>query len=114
MTYLRTLFAVLVALSLAMPPAMATTALSVTSHEMTEMSVDHAADDCCPGTSKPSQKLPGDCALMATCALCCLNVVSVVSSPLVYPTRVASLIPAFARGMLRPYAASPPFRPPRV
>ncbi len=109
----RTILALLIALSVAMLPAVAGVAGAVKSAETASMS---AMDDmdCCPHKSNPCDKAMGDCGSMATCALKCFSFSATVPSDIVFPSLVASLGPSFGAQPFHSQTGSPPFRPPRV
>jgi hypothetical protein len=114
MALARTLFALLIVLSVALLPAAGKAAFQSKSHDMTDMSASAPMDDCCPHAGTPCDKAPADCAWMAACTYSCLNYVRAISSPLVYPVVLAALMPLFESDILPSHAATPPFRPPRV
>jgi len=108
----RTIFAVLIAVSVAMLPAASGAAFKLKPTDMTaisDMSVSEAMDDCCP---HPCDKAVGDCLSMAACA--CFGFAPTSFYQLVHPLVVASMMPAFASGVFRTQTGHPPFRPPRV
>ena len=64
----RTIFALLIALSVAMLPAAGGVSAAVKSTEMADMSgMDDM--DCCPQKANPCDKAMDGCSSMATCAL---------------------------------------------
>jgi hypothetical protein len=111
MAVLRTIFALLIAASVAMLPA-AGAAFKLQPQEPT-MSASEPMHDCCPPTANPCHNA-GDCASMATYALPCCIYPGAVASPLVYPTMHADVMPLLPSGALPSHMGSPPFRPPRV
>jgi hypothetical protein len=113
MAALRTIFAVLIAVSVAMLPAAGAAAFKLQPQEPAEMSASEPMHDCCPPTANPCDKA-GDCASMATCALPCCIYPGAGASPLVYPTMHADVMPLLASDALPSHMGSPPFRPPRA
>src|ERR1043166_3869435 len=105
----RTILALLIAASVAMLPAAAGAGLKVKSTETAEMSVSEPMDDCCP---HPCDKAVDDCLSMAACA--CFGFATTSFSQLVYPSVLASMMPAFASGVFHSQTGHPPFRPPRA
>ena len=112
MTVLRTIFALLIAASVATLPAAGATAFKLQPQEAPEMSASEPMHDCCPPAADPCDK--ADCASMATCALPCCSYLGAGASPLVYPTMHADLIPLLPSDVLPSHMGSPPFRPPRA
>jgi len=108
----RTIFAVLIAVSVAMLPAASGAAFKLKPTDMTaisDMSVSEPMDECCP---HPCDKAVDDCLSMAACA--CFGFATTSFSQLVHPLVLASMIPEFAGGVFHSQAGHPPFRPPRV
>ena len=114
MSFARTIFALLIALSVALLPAVGGAAFKLKSQKMTEMSAAEPMDDCCPHAATLCDKTMGDCGSMAACTLNCLGFAGGVSSQLVYPVTLANTVPLFESGVLRSEMGSLPFRPPRV
>ena len=113
MAFARTILALLIALSVAWLPAAGAAAFKFKSQEMVEMSASEPMD-CCPPAANPCDKSMGDCASMAACIVNCLGFATGASSPFVYPTTLATLMPPFESGVLPSQMGNPPFRPPRV
>jgi hypothetical protein len=111
MPLVRTIFALLIALSVAMLPARAA-AFKVTSQDATEMSASEPMHDCCPPAANPCDK--DDCGSMAVCASTCFVYAGGVASLLVYPTMLAGVMPVLSSGAGPSQLGSPPFRPPRA
>jgi hypothetical protein len=100
---LRTILAVLIAVSVASVPANSGAAISIKPAEMAM--VDQADMPCCP---------PDDCKGSIACALKCFNFVAAmfpVATPLLHI--VGGLPQSFADGTLRGYV-SPPTHPPPI
>ena len=113
MAFVRTILALLIALSVAWLPAAGAAAFKFKSHEMTEMSASEPMDDCCPSAADPCKGMP-DCASMAACMVNCLSYAGGASSPSVYPVALAAVMHVFESGILHSQTTNPPFRPPRV
>lgn len=111
----RTIFAVLITLSVAVLPAAAGFA---TGGKIAAVSVSEAVPDCdhhhysLPSDTK--QKNADDCASMAGCALKCFNFTELAISGIVFSSPVsAELKPVHRCGDVSSRMGSPPFRPPR-
>jgi hypothetical protein len=113
MPFVRTILALLIALSVALLPAAGAGAFKFQPEDMTEMSVSEPMD-CCPHAAGLCDIARSDCTSMAACAVNCLNCASGTSSALVYPVMLAVLMPLFEGDFLHSQLGSPPFRPPRV
>lgn len=109
----RTLFAVLIAASVAMLPA-AGFAVAGGGHAGMAMSADmsEAMDDCCPGDVKPCAA--GDCRAMASCAFKCFNLAPFTATGAPHPLERATQLALYADAAVPVYRGAPPFRPPRV
>jgi hypothetical protein len=118
MAVVRTIFALLLAVSVAMLPAAGAFAFKAEVQAAAEMSAQMSADgmthDCCPPAVNPCDKAGDGCASMAACALPCCVYPAAVAAPLVYPTMFADLMPLLRSKVLSSQLGSPPFRPPRV
>jgi len=111
----RTILTLLIALSVAMLPAVAGSNIALKLTDMTEMAdmADMAAMDdmdCCPHKAKPCD----DCSSMATCQLACFGFSATASSNVIFPRVTASLSPLSGANAFRSQIGSPPFRPPRA
>ena len=114
----RTILALLVALSVAMLPAVASANIAVKSTDMTEMAdmtgmADMAAMedmDCCPHKAKACDH----CSSMATCQLTHFGFFATSASDIIFPSVAASLSPLSGANGFHPQEGNPPFRPPRV
>jgi hypothetical protein len=114
MAFARTIFALLIAASVALLPAAGAGAFTLKSQDATEMSATEPTHDCCPPAANPCDKAMDDCGTMATCALKCFSCSTGVSSPLSFPLTLASVMPLFESGDFYSQTGSPPFRPPRI
>ncbi len=118
MKVVRTIFAILIAVSVAVLPAAGVVAKSSAMSDMAAM--DHqdmvAMDgmDCCPHQTSPSGKAMDESACMATCALHFFTSGGAAVSAIVFPTHHARLIWALSTNPFSSQTGSPPFRPPRV
>ncbi len=110
MAFVRTIFALLIAVSVAMLPAAGTA--KVKSQDAAEMSASEPMHDCCPPAANPCDK--DDCGSMAACASTCCVYASDIASPPVYPAMLADAMPLLSSGARPSQLGSPPFRPPRV
>jgi hypothetical protein len=122
MTLARTIFAFLIAFSVAMVPAAGAAAFKLKSQDAGEMSASEAAemsaaeamDDCCPHAANPCDKAMADCGSMATCALKCFSFAGTSFSSIVFPSIAAKMAAPIAVHPFSSQTGSPPFRPPRV
>ena len=98
MGLVRTILAVLIALSVAMLPAAGVAAFkpkpATTDMQAMDMSASEPMHECCPGMACPSDKAMDDCGSMAACALKCFSYAGSVSSPLGYSLKLAEVNPA--------------------
>src|SRR5215831_10427447 len=108
----RTILALLIALSVAMLPTVASANIAVTSTDMTEMAEMAAMEDmdCCPHKAKPCDH----CSSMATCQLTHFSFFATSASDIIFPSVAASLSPLSGANAFHPQEGNPPFRPPRV
>jgi hypothetical protein len=109
----RPILALLIALSVAMLPAVASDAnLAVKSTDMTETADMAAMEDmdCCPHKAKPCDH----CWSMATCQLTHFGFFATSASDIIFPSAAASLSPLSGANAFHPQEGNPPFRPPRV
>jgi hypothetical protein len=109
----RVLFALLIALSVAVLPAAGGVAAVVKSTEMADVA---AMDDmdCCPHKANPCDTAADRAACMAMCALNCFSFGGATVSTIIFPLHRARLTPAVATNPFNSRTGSPPFRPPRV
>jgi hypothetical protein len=114
MPLVRNIFALLIAVSVAMLPATGGAAFKSTSDDTMTMSAAEPMDDCCPDPANLCDKAMGDCGSMAACTLNCLSYAGGISSLLVYPVTLAGTMPLLESDVLHSHTSSPPFRPPRV
>ena len=124
MTLVRTILALLIAMSVAILPAAGAAPFKLKSQDATEMSAsepmydepmhDEPMHDCCPPAANPCDRAMDDCGTMATCALKCFSYSTGASSPLSFPLTLASVMPLFESSDFHSQTGSPPFRPPRV
>ena len=112
MALVRTIFALFIAVSVAMLPAAGAAAFKLTSQDATEMSASEPAHDCCPPAANPCDK--DDCGSMTTCASSCCVYAGGIASPLTYPTMLSDTMPLLSSGAWPSQLGSPPFRPPRA
>ena len=111
----RVVLACLVALSVAILPAMSLTAVSAKSAEIiASADMSAAMDDCCPNHAKPCDQNADQCQSMAFCTHQTFSILNVAFSQFVYPSVVGDLLSTFAEQDAPLYSGCPPFRPPRV
>jgi hypothetical protein len=113
----RTIVAVLLALSVATPPA--TVGIAAGARTAAEMSVTKAMPDCdhrhhiAPGNK--TEKSAYDCASLAGCSLKCFNFTGVAFSGVIFSSPAsAALRPVRTSTNVSSQMNSPPFRPPRA
>ena len=114
MVILRTIFALVIAVSVALLPGAAAfkpTPMPMTA--MSDMASAGAAEDCCPPDANPCKGI-GDCGAMAGCALKCFSFSPAFASVIAFPLAHSSIVPPRVSPALLARAASPPFRPPRA
>lgn len=107
----RTIFALLIALSVAALPAVGMTGANAGPAGM--VAADMVADmDCCPPSKAPCG-MPVDQCPAYSCAQSIT--ISGISAPqVVYPPAPADRMPARAGGAFHPHTNGTPFRPPRA
>jgi hypothetical protein len=120
MKVVRTIFALLIALSVAMLPVARGVAAVAKSTDMTHMATMGDSDtvamddtDCCPHQPNHGDKMDKS-ACMAACALQCFTLGSATASTIIFPSHQARLSPALVTNPFNSQTGSPPFRPPRV
>lgn len=113
----QTIFAMIIALSVATLPAAA--GFAAVSASTADMSVSSAMPDCdhhihAAPAGKP-QKTADDFACMAACALHCFSFTATDFSGVAFSLPAsAALRPARVDGAVSSLMGSPPFRPPRI
>lgn len=122
MRLLRTMLALMIALSVALLPQAGSVAFIVKSapHAASEsMAMETDAsdvmDECCPdhGKSKPCDQ-PTDRCPMVFCAVQPVNLAATDPFRFDFPMTAATPLPLPADQVVALHAGSPPFRPPRV
>jgi len=113
MSIARTIVAFLIALSVAILPAVASAGVSAKAPEATAISVAEDMSDCCPHKANPCEKAMDDCASMAICAVKCFSFVG-TSSIIVFPSTFVKMATSLGANARSSQTGSPPFRPPRV
>ena len=112
MVSVRTIFVLLVALSVAMLPVAGGIAAPGEIPSASELAT--SAHDCCDHDGMPADNVMKDCQAAAGCAAKCFSVCGmIVSSPLSHP-QVTGAEPFFETKTFRPQAGIAPFRPPRA
>jgi hypothetical protein len=114
MALVRTIFALLIAVSVAVLPAAGAAAFNLKSQDAAEMSAAEPMHDCCPPAANPCDKSMDDCGTMAACALKCFSSSAIASSPLSFPLALAGVMSPFESSDFHSQTGNPPFRPPRV
>jgi hypothetical protein len=114
MALVRTIFALLIAVSVAVLPAAGAAAFKLKSQDATEMSAAEPMHDCCPPAANPCDKAMDDCGTMATCALKCFGCSTLASSPLSFPLKFVGVMSPFESNDFHSQIGRPPFRPPRI
>jgi hypothetical protein len=125
----RTIFALVIALSVATLPAaggIATIATAADAPMSEHMSSEDTLSETvlsesmaqpmadCEHRAMPCHKGMDDCQSMAACALKCFNFTATSFSVLSYPTVPKDSEPVLADSGFHPQTSSPPFRPPRI
>ena len=111
----RTIFALVIALSVATLPAAGAAAMIATTADasMSEPMLSEPMVDC-DHHGMPCHKGMNDCESMATCALKCFNFSGTSFSILSFPIALKNSEPVLADSGFHPQTSSPPFRPPRI
>ena len=110
----RTGLELLVALWVAMLPAVAGVDVSVKSPAKADMSAMEDMHDCCPPEANPCGPAMDHCGTMATCALKCFSFAGTSSSFITFPASFAKMIAPLEHNPFSSQTGAPPFRPPRV
>lgn len=121
MAIMRTIFALVIAASVAMLPAVGGAGFTLKSAGLTNMSdmadADMAdtdmADECCPHHTQPCKGMGGGRS-MTDCALKCFNFSVSFASVMAVPQEHSGIVPPLTSLILPAQASIPPFRPPRV
>jgi hypothetical protein len=111
MNIARTIQTLLIALSVALPPA--ADGARVKSQAPAGVSAMEGMPDCCPQKADPCEKAMDNCGSMATCALKCFSFAGIASSIIVFPSTFVR-VTALAANPFSSQTGSPPFRPPRI
>jgi len=111
----RTIFAVLIGLSVATLPA--ATGFAANAATATDVSASKAMPDCDHHHNAPSdktQKTACDCACMAACALTCFSFTAPGSSGITFSSPASTALkPVRTDTNVSSRMGSPPYRPPR-
>ena len=107
----RTILAVLIALSVAILPAVGAAVVTQSAAPAGMSMMDDM--DCCPHKANPCEKAMEDCTAMATCALKCFSFAGTLSSAIVFPSTSTKMTASFAANPLSSQTGTAPFRPPR-
>jgi hypothetical protein len=111
MSFVRTLAACLIALSVALLPATFGVGQAMAS---ADMSMSTAMDDCCPNPETPCDKTMKDCAFMAACVLKNVGFSATAFSEAAYPLTAGDMVPLPASAVLHSQSGSPPLHPPQA
>lgn len=111
MTVGRTIFAFVIAVSVAFLPTAPGMSAQPAS---TEMSLVAAMGDCCPNQTKSCDKAMDKCMSMTTCTLNSLNLLVASVSHLLFPLMTAHVMSAFENDALHSRTDGPPLRPPQA
>ena len=108
----RAIVAVLVALSVVLPPMLANAGVAApaTAEEISTP----PSHDCCDPDSAPVGNAGSKCQPTAGCAVKCLGLFGPTDTPILLGAAVAESAPALAPEVFRPQSVALPFRPPRV
>src|ERR1039457_287995 len=111
----RTIYAVLIAISVATLPTAVGFAAGVPTAEATQVSASDCDHHHHNAPSDKTQKSATDCACMAGCALTCFGFTAPKFSGIAFTSLAsAALKPVGASNHVSSQMGSPPFRPPRV
>src|SRR5262245_15969035 len=113
MPFVRTIFAVLISVAVAILPAAGAAAFKLPDAGMTDMSAAEPMHNCCPDEDNPCDKSAHDCKFMAMCVLKCLNFWAASFSYVALPKTDKAAISLPVNAALHAHAVGPPFRPPR-
>lgn len=108
MRRLRTLFAILIALSLALTPLLSLTGVTMAAPESVASNSDCDTGDC----SCPMSK--NDCQSAFACAIKCFKVTGIAFAALAATLPLTSAEAPPPRGLHAALAVSPPIRPPLI
>jgi len=108
----RTIFALLLSLSVATLPMVGVVGATM-SADMADMVGMESMHDCCPHKANPCHKAMDDCQSMATCALKCFSFAPMSFATIFFPLAPTGMRLPLASNPLYSQAAIPPFRPPR-
>jgi hypothetical protein len=115
MTVARTIFAFVVAISVAILPTWGSFAIAA--HSPVTLAAHCGDHQGMPHPSgyhgSPVDKAKIDCGEMAACSMHCFAIYPVSSSP-GHPVFAAAIEPSFSNHTFRPQVGYPPFRPPRA
>lgn len=115
MTIVRTILALVIALSVAILPAAG--GFAVAGHSAMASAApcaDHGMSHSPGHHGSPTDKAKNDCAAMAACGIHCFGVYGLVSSTTTPAVLAVAIEPSFSVDSFLPHIGSPPFRPPRA
>ena len=110
---MRTIFAILIAVAVAILPTAKAFAFSAPDVGMMEMSAAEPMHDCCPDETSPCDKTVDGCAFMAACVLKCFSFWTASFSVVEIPPTDLALFLFPAGDALHERIIGPLFRPPR-
>lgn len=111
MVWTRTIFAVLIAVAVALLPAARGVASTLPDAGPASISVAEPMHDCCPDEADPCDKGAQSCAFMAACV--CSGFWAAAYLHLVLPSGISASVSLPASAALPARGVGPPFRPPR-
>src|SRR5581483_5924132 len=115
MSIARTIFALVIALSVAMLPAAGS--FAVAGHSAMSSAApcaDHGRSHSPGHHGSPTDKAKNDCADMAACIVHCFGISGLVSPTPAPVVLAAAIEPSFSAHSFLPHVGNPPFRPPRA
>ncbi len=113
MPFVRTIFAVVIAVAVAVLPAAGGAAIKLPEAGPTEMSAAEPMHDCCPDAMNPCDKSAQDCPFMAGCVLKSFSLWTTTFSHFTLPPTDVPVLSLAAIAALHARAVGPPLRPPR-
>lgn len=121
MLLMRTIMAMVIALSVALLPVSgAAVAVVKSSEQSTSADTSMPAgmsvgmDECCPDHAKPCPQAGDDCQSMASCSTLSVNLANLTDPEFKYPALTGNPLSVLEERAIPHLGGSPPFRPPRV
>lgn len=110
----RAFVAVIVALSVALPPMLGNAAFATNVAPATDQVAISPSHDCCDQDDMPTGMPMANCQAAAGCAAKCFSLYGPVDAAVSLGAAVAEMAPPLIPQIFRPQSAALPFRPPRV